>query len=98
MNENKIILDIRDAADFNNFHIENAINIESVELENNFQKYQNQFKGKKVFVVCYRGNSSRNIAEIMRSSGIEAFTVRGGMIEWSKENLPRWKAEGCVVN
>lgn len=96
--ENVVIIDIRDKEDFEHFHIPNAINIEYLDLENNTEKYLPKLKDKKVITVCYRGNTSKLATSILRNKDIEAYTVKGGMTEWSAKNLPRWRPDICKIN
>lgn len=96
--ENVVIVDIRSKEDFEQFHIPNAIHIEYSDLENNINKYLPKLKGKKVINVCYRGNTSKLATSILRNIGVEAYTVKGGMTEWSAKNLPRWRPDICKIN
>jgi len=96
--EGVIVVDIRDSDDFEHFHIPNAVNIEYGKLEENPENYINQLHGKRIMVVCYRGNSSKLATSILRNKGIEAYSVKGGMTEWSRENLPRWRPDICKIN
>ncbi len=93
-----LILDTRSKDDFEHFHIPTALNIEYMDLENNTEEYLPLFKDKKVITICYRGNASKLATSILRDNDIEAYTVKGGMTEWSKENLPRWRPDICKIN
>jgi cysteine synthase/rhodanese-related sulfurtransferase len=96
--ENIVIVDTRNKDDFEHFHIPNAMNIDYLELENNTGKYLSALRDKKVIAICYRGNTSKLATSILRNSNIEAYTVKGGMTEWSAKNLPRWRPDICKVN
>lgn len=93
-----VIVDTRNKEDFEHFHIPNALNIEYLELENNTKDYLPKLKEKKVITICYRGNTSKLATSILRNNDIEAYTVKGGMTEWSAKNLPRWRPDICKVN
>jgi len=96
--ENVIVLDIRDQADFEHFQIPKAQNIELATLEQTAAQTAVGFTGKKVIVFCYRGNSSKIATALLRTQGIDAYTVMGGMIDWSKENHPRVRPDICKAN
>lgn len=93
-----VIVDTRNKEDFEHFHIPNAMNIEYLDLENNTEKYLPELKDKKVITICYRGNTSKLATSILRNKGIDAYTVKGGMTQWSAENLPRWRPDICKIN
>ncbi|ODV59668.1 tryptophan synthase beta subunit-like PLP-dependent enzyme [Ascoidea rubescens DSM 1968] len=58
----------------------------------------NDLQGKKIFNICYSGNSSVISTTILIDNGIEnVYNISGGFIEWSKENLPRWKSDNCIL-
>ena len=93
-----VILDTRSKEDFEHFHIPESLNIEYTDLERKTDEHLSKLKDKKVITICYRGNSSKLATSILRNKNIEAYTVKGGMTEWSKENLPRWRPDICKVN
>ncbi len=93
-----VILDTRSKEDFEHFHIPESLNIEYIDLEKNVNEYLPELQDKKVITICYRGNSSKLATSILRNKNVEAYTVKGGMTEWSKENLPRWRPDICKVN
>lgn len=93
-----LVLDIRKTSDFDQFHIPNAINMQEDYIEREINYIAQKYTGKKIFVFCYRGNSSQKIAALLKSVNINAFSVRGGMIEWSEFNLPRIRPEICKIH
>lgn len=96
--DNVVVLDIRKRNDFDNFHIPNAINIEEENIEKEINYIAQKYSGKKFYVFCYRGNSSQRVAALLNSVNINAFSVKGGMIEWSEVGLPRIRPEICRIN
>lgn len=81
---------------FNEFHIPQAINIQLENLKNNFDNYNNIFlRDKKIFVVCNRGYSSLDAVMFLKNFHINAYSIKGGMMEWSNQNLPRIKNQIC---
>ena len=98
INENIVVLDIRESEKFNHFHIPTADHIELGSLEKSIEEISDQLKGKKVITVCNRGNSSKIATSILRNYNIDAYSMIGGMTEWSKVNYPRWRPEVCRIN
>ena len=54
-------------------------------------------KDNTVIFVCRRGNISRLAAYKAEQLGIKSISLKGGDAEWSKLNLPRVRAEKCIV-
>lgn len=98
LKDNVVILDTRSKEDFEHFHIPESLNIEYTDLERKTDEHLSKLKDKKVITICYRGNLSKLATSILRNKNIEAYTVKGGITEWSKENLPRWRPDICKVN
>lgn len=98
INENTVIIDIREKVKYEHFHVPNAINIELDKLEEDIEQISENLKGKKVITVCNRGNSSKISTSILRNYGVEAYSMIGGMTEWSRLDYPRWRPEVCRIN
>jgi len=84
---NKIVLvDVRTAAEYNAYHIENAINIPSsliCETEYGNFAVLNKFKnissyGFKIILYCKCGNRSMRCVKILRENGVECLSLHGG--------------------
>ena len=45
-------------------------------------------EGKEVLVICRSGNRSATVTRFLRSQGIDAHNVRGGMAAWRRAGLP----------
>lgn len=96
-NKKVAIIDIRKSSDFDHFHIPNAINLQEDFVEKNLNYLAQKYKSQEILVYCYRGNSSQRIAGLLKSVGLQAFSVQGGMIEYSEKNLPRWRPSICNI-
>jgi cysteine synthase/rhodanese-related sulfurtransferase len=96
-NSNAITIDIRNQDAYDQFHIQNSINIpfESIAIE--LPRIKTKFQGKKIILVCNRGNKSKIATNILRNSNLDAYSMLGGMTEWSNKNLPRWQPEVCLI-
>ena len=82
------IIDVRTPAEFDEEHIENAINIDFYsEL---FRDTLNILdKNKTYLVYCRMGGRSRSALDIMRELDFkEAYNVLGGINQWKAEELP----------
>lgn len=44
--------------------------------------------GKEVLVICQSGNRSATVTRFLRSQGIDAHNVKGGMLAWRRAGLP----------
>lgn len=44
--------------------------------------------GRRVYVICANGNRSKTAADWMRSRGVEAYSVAGGINGWVHDGRP----------
>lgn len=81
------IVDVRTPQEFEQGHIENALN-----LNWNGSEFENQLatldKSKPVFVYCLSGGRSGAAVSKMRDEGFQVYEMPGGMMEWRSKNLP----------
>jgi len=86
--QNAVVVDVRPAADFNQGHIINAINIPMSSFKEQLQTL-NKYKDRPLILVCRSGNQSGMASKILRKEGFEkAYNLRGGMMAWQNANLP----------
>jgi thiosulfate sulfurtransferase len=78
---NAVIVDIRDLISFQNSHMTNAISL----TNDNVQDFiDNTEKNRPVIVCCYHGNSSKGAAEYLATQGFkEVYSLNGGFSQWS---------------
>lgn len=80
-NENIVVLDVRETAEYAFNHIPNAISIPLGELENRLEELN---KEEDIFVVCRTGNRSDLAAQKLTEKGFpKVINVVPGMSEWS---------------
>ncbi|WP_338451069.1 sulfurtransferase TusA family protein [Niallia oryzisoli] len=80
-NENIVVLDVREAAEYAFNHIPNAINIPLGELEEQLNELN---KENEIFVVCRTGSRSDLAARKLSEKGFaNVINVVPGMSEWS---------------
>ena len=76
------IVDVRDAAAYQQAHIENAVLVN----EENINSFLEQVdKNKPLICYCYHGFSSQSAAGFFKSKGFsDVYSMRGGFEEWRK--------------
>ncbi|MEH7438657.1 sulfurtransferase TusA family protein [Neobacillus drentensis] len=80
-NENIVVLDVREAAEYVFNHIPNAISIPLGELDDRVNELS---KDAEIFVVCRTGNRSDFAAQKLTEKGFSTvFNVVPGMSEWA---------------
>jgi rhodanese-related sulfurtransferase len=84
------IIDIRSAADFQNGHIENAVNVPLAQLLDHVKNI-NMSNYEKVAVVCYSGQSASYGASLLRLLGYnKVFAMKWGMCGWHSDFAGGW--------
>ncbi|PZG41109.1 rhodanese-like domain-containing protein [Listeria ivanovii] len=76
------ILDVRDAAEFAEGHIPNAINIPINELP---EKFKGLDREQAYTIICYAGGRSERASQFLAAEGFEVTNVMGGMGAWHGE-------------
>ena len=83
-----LVLDVRDAAEFESGHIPNARHIPAGELEKRFKEIE-KFKQRPVIVACRSGTRAISTCGLLRKNGFaEAFALKGGMQGWQQASMP----------
>ncbi len=85
----KQVIDIRDTADFEKETYPDAINIYWEELEEHMNEIR---KDCPVYLLCYTGQKSEEIAEELKEQGYEIYSVKNGYRAWLKLKLGRLMA------
>ena len=86
--QNALVLDVREAAEYEKGHMLNARNIAFGELEARAAEIE-KHKAKPVIVACDDGNRSGRAATALRKRGFEqVFTLSGGIGAWRQAGLP----------
>lgn len=80
-NEDVVVLDVREQAEYAFGHIPNAVSIPFGELENRLAELD---KSKTILVVCRTGNRSDMASQTLSDNGFEnVWNVVPGMSEWN---------------
>lgn len=74
-----IIIDIRNNDDFSYGHIPGAINISQNEI---FEKVQNLSIKKNIYLYCFDGNLSKQIAQKIAKTNSNCFYIKNGYKSW----------------
>lgn len=91
-NSNLAILDVRTSKEFENEHIENAINLDF--YSETFKDDLGKLDKNKIYVThCQLGGRSAKTVVIMKDLGfVEVYNVTGGIAEWKSKGLPTIKS------
>ena len=74
------IIDIRDFNSFSSGHIQNAIHIQDLNIENFIQEKD---KNKPILIYCYHGNSSKTAANFFYQNGFQqVYSMDEGYEGW----------------
>ncbi len=82
-----VVVDLREAAEFKNGHIVDAINIPHNKVAERVSELA-KFKEKTVILVDKMGQHTGNAGRALRKEGFEVNRLEGGMSEWQNQNLP----------
>lgn len=86
----KKIIDIRDAADFEKETYPGAVNIYWEELAVHMDEIR---KDCPVYLLCYTGQKSEEIAEELTEQGYEIYSIKNGYRAWLKMKLSKMMAD-----
>lgn len=88
INNDAMVIDLRNVESFSRGHIVNAKNIPFDEFDAQIEKIA-KFKGKPIVAVCDAGSSSNKAVDSLRKSGFESvYGLKGGMTAWTQAGLP----------
>jgi rhodanese-related sulfurtransferase len=92
MNQGKLlVLDVRDAKEFAEGHLQNAKNIPLAELTGRLKEIEKS-KNNAVIAVCDRGvRSSSAVASLVKAGFAQAVSLEGGLTAWKAQGLPTVK-------
>ena len=86
----KQIIDIRDKADFDKETYPGAVNICLEELEEHMDEIR---KDCPVYLLCYTGQKSEEIAQELNEQGYEVYSIKNGYRAWLKIKLSKMMAD-----
>lgn len=84
--ENYLVIDVRDASEYQAGHVKFAINLNVDELEKNLNKIED-LKDKNVVTICNTGKKSQKAAEILVKNGFQKVYNAQGVKEFSYKTM-----------
>ena len=90
----KQIIDIRDAADFKKETYPGAVNIYWEKLTAHMDEIR---KDCPVYLLCYTGQKSEEIAEELTEQGYEIYSIKNGYRAWLKMKISKMMADHNVA-
>lgn len=86
--EDAVVLDVRDAIEWNAGHIQGARHIALATLDKHLSEIE-KLKTSPVIVCCASGMRSGSAVSVLKKAGFEkVFMLSGGISAWSEANLP----------
>jgi rhodanese-related sulfurtransferase len=86
--DDALVLDIRNAAEFESGHIINARNIPTADLKSRIEELK-KFKDRPIVVYCATGTTSGGAIRELSAAGFEqVHSLKGGIAAWRGDNLP----------
>lgn len=87
-----VVVDLRDAADFKAGHVVDAINIPASKLASKVSELES-YRNRPIILVCKMGQHSGAAGKTLAAQGFENISrMQGGMMEWQNMQLPLIKA------
>jgi len=81
INESKVnLIDVREAYEYHNGHVNGSTNIPTNEIATNYSKYMN--KEEQYYIICASGGRSAFVCQHLGSKGYKVINVQGGMSSW----------------
>jgi rhodanese-related sulfurtransferase len=91
--QGELLLDVREADDYQELHIPNTKNIPLGRLASRLAELES-YKNKTVMVIDHSELRAPRILELLRKAGFyQVFIVKGGMVGWKAAGLPLEKME-----
>jgi rhodanese-related sulfurtransferase len=88
-NESGVMLvDVRTKPEWREGHAPGATHLSLDSLPNRSEWLKRAVGDRQLLVICRSGNRSGRAVRHLRSLGLAAFNVKGGMIAWQRAGLP----------
>ena len=85
---NVVVLDVRTASEFDEGHLERAINIDYHQSDFVEKAKSTIPLIKKIAVYCRSGRRSAGAADKLGDEGYKLVNLKGGIIAWKEANMP----------
>lgn len=83
---NTVVVDVREAEEFADWRITNSVNLPLTD-RNFIGNVEEYVGGRQIVAVCTRGNRSFYAVDLLREGGLQARSLEGGLVAWSKIHL-----------
>lgn len=96
--EGVLILDLRSRREFSDHHLPGSLRIEAESFTAGWDIFERALlrQKRRVVFVCRYGVQSAYLAGKARKAGIDAWSLSGGTVEWSRLGLPRVMNAACI--
>lgn len=85
---NALVLDIREKADFKAGHLVDSVNIPNSQVGNRISELE-KHKSDPIIVVCKTGQTASAASKTLKDNGFaQVYRLSGGIMEWTNNNLP----------
>lgn len=85
---NGVFLDLRDAADYKQGHITDALHIPASKIDSRVGELE-KYRSSPIILVCKMGQQAGAVSKKLKEKGFEkVYKMNGGMVEWSNLQLP----------
>lgn len=82
-----VVLDVREAKDFEQGHIANAIHIPHSKVSGQLQRLS-KYRQKQIIVADNVGQHSGAVVKALAAAEFQSVRLGGGIAEWKQNNLP----------
>lgn len=89
-----VLVDIRSEVESAHVHLPGAVRLDPDELR---AQADRMLRGRGVIIACAVGQRSLRCVQALRDAGVEAWSLCGGIAEWSALDLPRVRPEACAM-
>ena len=91
-NEKLLILDVRTVEEYQNGHVEDAVNLPVANISESINMFND--KDQKIVVYCRSGRRAGNALQFLTDNGFtNLYHLEGDMSAWEKADLPLSKPE-----
>ena len=85
---NVVVLDVRTVEEFNEGHIEGALNIDQAQSDFIERVKEVLTTDRTIAVYCRSGRRSASAAERLAAEGYKAVNLKGGILAWKEAQMP----------
>ena len=82
----KLVIDMRSAAEYEKETYPGAVNIDKDNFEEHIEELP---KDRPIYLLCYTGQKSDEMAEMLSEQGYEIYSIEGGYRAWLRVKLAR---------